>query len=420
MKLLGVHLPFWRDWKFADPAHFLNSEMLHSCHKFFFDHPLKWCKEVAGNHVLDTHYKTQHKHIGIRHFNLGISHVKQMTGCEHRDIQHTIVPMIAKASPTVTPLFVYSIHSLIEFIYKAQSPVHSDASLVSMIEALAEFHATKKAIINAEAWRGASGVKTDFNIPKLELMQSFTRNIKNNGTLMQYTADVTERLHITHCKLPFERTNQQASTFVDQIVALLNCDENICCFDLYLILCQTTQPLENIIVVEDEEISTTNLFSSFITHIHSNAECSFSGPRPFRNFFADPKGLLSSSGAIAFHVTVQPDRVGITVTQMQELYSFPHTAQYIDHYIYTTSRGVPTPLWSPSSGMVNVWHKCCIQQHSSFRSRHLMCSQVIQAHPCSEEHPFGVHDAVLLSRPDADNAMGQYSLLHCSCVLINV
>ena len=289
-----------------------------------------------------------------------------MTGHEHHDIQRTIVPMIAKASPAVTPLFVYSIHSLIKFIYKVQSPVHTDASLVSMIEALAEFHATKKAIIDAEARRGASGVKTDFNIPKLELMQSFARNIKNNGMLMQYTADVTECLHITHCKLPFERTNQQASTFVDQIVALLNRDENIHHFDLYLILCQTTQPLENIIVVDDEEVSTINPFSSFITCIHPNAECSFSGPCPFCNFFTDPKGLLSSSGAIAFHITVQPDCAGITVTQMQELYSSPHAAQYIDHYIYTTLRGVPTPLWSPSSGMVNVWHKYHIQQHSSF------------------------------------------------------
>jgi hypothetical protein len=82
LKLLGVHLLFWQDWRFADPAHFLNGEILHSCHKFFFDHPLKWCKEVAGHHILDTRYKTQHKQVGIRHFTSGISHIKQMTGRE--------------------------------------------------------------------------------------------------------------------------------------------------------------------------------------------------------------------------------------------------------------------------------------------------------------------------------------------------
>ena len=135
--------------------------------------------------------------------------------------------MIARASPTVTPLFVYTIRSLIEFIYKAQSPIHTDVSIASMVEALAKFHATRQAVIDAEARRGTVGVKSDFNIPKLELMQSFAHNIKDNGTLLQYTADVTERLHITHCKLPFEKTTCQASTFVDQVVNLLNRAENI-------------------------------------------------------------------------------------------------------------------------------------------------------------------------------------------------
>jgi hypothetical protein len=157
----------------------------------------------------------------------GPSRAVHNTSHEHRDIQQTIVPMISKATPSVTPHFVYCIRSLVEFIYKAQSPVHTDASITSMVEALSEFHETRQAIIDAEARRGISGVKTDFNIPKLEVMQSFARNIKDNGTLMQYTADVTERLLITHCKLPFERTSRQASTFMDQIVALLNREESI-------------------------------------------------------------------------------------------------------------------------------------------------------------------------------------------------
>jgi hypothetical protein len=418
LKLLGVHLPFWRDWRFADPAHFLNGEILHSCHKFFFDHLLKWCKEVAGHHILDTRYKTQHKRVGICHFTSGISHIKQMTGRKHHDIQRTIVPMISKATPSVTPHFVYCVRSLVEFIYKAQSPVHTDTSITSMVEALSEFHETRQAIIDAEARRGISRVKTDFNIPKLEVMQSFARNIKDNGTLMQYTADVTERLLITHCKLPFERTSRQASTFMDQIVALLNWEESIRQFDLYLIFHQSEEPLENIIALEDEEVSTINLASSLITCILPGKETSSAGPCPFRNFFADPKGLLSSSGTIAFHVTVTPDHKGLTVMEMQENYPFPNAVQYIANYIYVASGEEPTRLWSPSSGKFNLWHKCCIQQHSSFQSRHIMRSQVIQAYPRSDVYPFRAHDAVLLGHTDANNVMGKYFVLYCSCVLI--
>ncbi|KAG1906695.1 uncharacterized protein F5891DRAFT_1182102 [Suillus fuscotomentosus] len=33
--LSGVQLPFWRDWRFADPVIFLAPELLHTCHKIF-------------------------------------------------------------------------------------------------------------------------------------------------------------------------------------------------------------------------------------------------------------------------------------------------------------------------------------------------------------------------------------------------
>ncbi|KAI6101497.1 hypothetical protein EDD16DRAFT_1525911 [Pisolithus croceorrhizus] len=236
------------------------------------------------------------------------------------------------------PLFVYTIRSLIEFIYKAQNPVHTDASIASMVDALAEFHLNRQSIIDAGARCGTSGVKMDFNIPKLEVMQSFTRNIKDNGTLMQYTADVTERLLITHCKHSFERTSRQAEHFcgsdsspysiMKKIYTALTCTS----FSV-----KSTQLLENLIVIEDEEVSTINPLFSFMTRILPDEELSFSGPHRFCNFFTDPKGFLSSSGAVLFHVTVKPDH------------------------------------------------------------------QVIQAHPHSEEHPFGVHDTVLLSCPDTDN-----------------
>ena len=148
MKLLGVHQPFWRDWRFTDPAYFLMGEILHTCHKFFFDHVLKWCKEAAGNHLLDTRYKLQHKRVGIRHFASGVSHMKQMTGRDHRDIERTIVPVL---DGTVPPLFVYTVRSIMEFMYKAQQPVHTDSSITSMISALREFHATKHAILDTKA-----------------------------------------------------------------------------------------------------------------------------------------------------------------------------------------------------------------------------------------------------------------------------
>lgn len=396
IKLLGVHLPFWRNWKYANPMYFLIGEILHSGHKFLFDHPLKWCKEAAGSHILDTRYKAQHKRIGVRHFSSGISHINQMTGREHRDIQRTLVPMIAKASPNVTPLFVYCIRSIVEFIYRAQSPTHTDTSLASMVESLGKFHETKDAIIQAEARRGAKGVKNDFNIPKLELLQSFARNVKDNGALIQYTADVTERLHITHCKVPFERTNRNINSFVDQVVGLLNREENIRRFDLYHILRCSDIPLEAVVAIEDEAVAGIDPTLSFISRIAPEKEISFAGPRPYRNHFNNPRGSISSDGAIAFHVTILPDAGGLTAAEMQHSYHLSNFVDYFSNYVHTSGHD-PT-LWNPLRNTFDAWHKFRIQQHSSFRSRYIMKSQVVQAYPCSQERPLGAHDVVLINR----------------------
>ncbi|KAG2746062.1 hypothetical protein P692DRAFT_201695504, partial [Suillus brevipes Sb2] len=105
------------------------------------------------------------------------------------------------------PDFVHAICFLTEFIYQTQSPVHTDLSIDAMVHSLHMFHRLKQAILNADAWRGKSGMIDNFLIPKMELFHSFVWSIRDHGGLIQYSADVSERLLITHCKFPFERTN---------------------------------------------------------------------------------------------------------------------------------------------------------------------------------------------------------------------
>ncbi|KAG2344901.1 hypothetical protein BDR05DRAFT_998905 [Suillus weaverae] len=195
--LSGVHMPFWHDWAFTCPSVFLTAKVLHTCIKFFADHPLNWIKEAVGKPELDTCFMVQHKRVGTHHFTKGVTHVNQITGWEHQDIQHTIIASIAGATP---PRFIHSIC--------AQNLVHSPDSLKSMVQALSDFHAFKDAIVDAEARRGKKGVKEDFFIQKLELLQSFRGMVERLGTLMQFLADMTEHLLITHCKHLFKRTSR--------------------------------------------------------------------------------------------------------------------------------------------------------------------------------------------------------------------
>ncbi|KAI6115800.1 hypothetical protein EDD17DRAFT_1470754 [Pisolithus thermaeus] len=389
-QLLGVHLLFFRNWKNSDPSCFLVPEVLHSLHKFFWDHVLKWCKEVVGTDELDARYKVHHKRVGVRHFNSGISRATQMTGCEYRDIQRTIVAMIAGAAP---PAMVQSIRALIDFIYLAQRHVHTESSIGDMEASLAEFHATKHSILEA----GGRAGKDNFNIPKLELMLSFADAIRRSGGLIQYSADVSERLLITHCKVPFTRTNRQ-SDFAEQIVCLLDHEERIRLLDVYLLLHEHDEPLVN--AAEDEEnLCSTDPASTWISRVAPGEQHHFKAPRSIRNLFT--KGLMSNGATAALSVTVTPDRSKLKIADISNLYALPDLTtrlnEYVARHAESTTSG-PTPRVFDE---IAVWYKFRIQQYSTCRPSVIMPSQVVQAQPPSSDFPFGNCDIVLL------NANGQ-------------
>ena len=147
--LSRVYLPFWCDWLFSNLYVFLVLEILHTLDKFFFNHILKWCKEVIGDE-LNKIFKAQYKHIVAYHFTGGVSYVKQITKQEHHDIQRTLVTIIA-TTPNIDPSFLQAIQAMINFIYQAQSPVYTKSSIKKMEHALHEFHDHKHVIVNARA-----------------------------------------------------------------------------------------------------------------------------------------------------------------------------------------------------------------------------------------------------------------------------
>jgi Plavaka transposase len=211
--LNGVHKPFWCNWHGADPANFLTPEILHAYHKFFFDHPLAWCKKLLGATELDERFKSLHVRVGYRHLGAGVSTLKQISGRDHRNLQCTIVAIITGATP---PTFVMSIRALVDFIYQVQAPTFTDTSIRGFLEALQEFHDIKSIILETGDRSGKKGPMAHFNIPKLELLQHFGRSVRALGSPMQWTADVTEHLHVINCKQPFRATNHH--NFEEQCV----------------------------------------------------------------------------------------------------------------------------------------------------------------------------------------------------------
>ena len=112
--LSSMHKPFWRDWALSDPLQFLTSEPLHHWHKQFWDHDVKWCINAVGASELDFCFSIIQPLTGFHHFSGGISKLKQVTGSKHHNIQHYIIPLIARA---VSSDFLVAICSLMDFRY---------------------------------------------------------------------------------------------------------------------------------------------------------------------------------------------------------------------------------------------------------------------------------------------------------------
>ena len=205
LHLNGVHEPFWHDWVLSDPSQFLTPEPLHHWHKEFWDHDAKWCIRVVGAAEIDFRFAVLHPHTGFRHFSGGISSLKQVTGWEHRDMQHYIILLIAGAVPKD---FLIAVRSLMDFWYLAQAQAIDNDACGRIQAALSQFHIHKESIIQSGGRLGKKNhVINNWYIPKLEFMQSVAPSIIANGASIQWSADVTKCAHITVIKNPASTTN---------------------------------------------------------------------------------------------------------------------------------------------------------------------------------------------------------------------
>ena len=374
--LSGAHKPFWHDWYLADPFYFLMPEILHTCHKFFYDHPLQWCINAVGAVELDSRFKSLHPRVSFRHFGNGVAHVKQMTGREHRDIQRSIVAVIAGA---VSPRFLRAICALIDFIYQVQSPYLSESAIASFVDSLHKFHKEKTAITDAGARRGSKGPIFHFNIPKLKIWHHFTQSTRMMGAPIQWTADVTERLHITEVKFTFGLTNH--CNFKEQCARILDRLEQVWLFDLYCQLCICGG------------LTLSSPVNEAVPETLITAQC------PIQNYFS--KGLVSPNSLAAFHFNKSPDITSISIGEAARMYTlldlwpalgdFARRLSHRQHHGCWISRGCPNVGFD----RICIWYRFKVQLCSAHDELIVEPVQTVQALPPSQEYPHGKCDTVM-------------------------
>ena len=214
-RLSGVNMPFWRNYPLSCPSWFLTPEMLHIFHKKFWDHDCKWCINTLGTAEIDFRFSVLQPIIGLCHFKGGISLLKQVMGRTHQDVQCFIVGVIAGFT---TRDVVITIRALMDFRYRAQAYRITDKDAELIRSALQEFHSHKDSILASEL-RRRTGNKpiNNWYILKLELLKNVAPSISRVSITIEWSADVTEHVHINQIKDPAWGSNNN------------NYDPQICC-----------------------------------------------------------------------------------------------------------------------------------------------------------------------------------------------
>ena len=428
-RLNGVHRPFWRDWPLSDPSEFFTPEPLHHWHKMFWDHDAQWCIRAVGPAEIDFRFSILHPHTGFRQFPEGISNLKQVTGREHRDIQRYLVAIIADHIPKD---FLIAIRALADFRYLSQAPEISDEVCTQINRVLLEFHDHKDAIITAGARTGKGGrVIDNWHIPKLEFLQSVTSSISNSGASIQWSADHTERCHITEIKVPSRSTNNQG--YESQICRYLDRDEKCRQFDLATAIREARIDFRHLIgpgelddcnliddldepndstlavidstsgLLSDIQLATGTL-SSGTTQRHADyfelADALEQGmyprsPLPHRTFVR---------GRTALHLRRDPNMT-LTINDAMNKFNLPDLRGALADFFRHGGDNPPLVGGRRTANAnaqipfdyIQIWTKLRLQNHAYHAPHDILPAQTVNASPPSESWTFGHSDVVLVN-----------------------
>ena len=435
-RLNGVHRPFWRDWPLSDPSVFFTPEPLHHWHKMFWDHDAKWCINAVGAAEIDLRFAILHPHTGFHQFNEGISKLKQVTGREHRDIQRYLVSVIADAVPKD---FLIAIRSLMDFRYLAQALEITDQICTEIDTALQKFHDNKHAIILAGARTGKGNKVIDnWYIPKLELLQSVTSSIRENGAAIQWSADVTERCHITEIKEPSNSTNNQE--YESQICRYLDRADKCRRFDVATAIHEARIDFRHLTDLpgsesfndddglsenpEEDPLPIVSTTADLLTHIRPVAPVTGTIRRN-ANYFELAKALQQGlyprsplpfrtlvQGNTALHLTRDPTMKTMSIEDVMKVFNLPDLRGALADFLTRIDNGIPFHIGGRRIGSIDsllpfdnlqVWTKVQVQNRSYFPPHSILPPQTINSSPPSDSSgwTYGQSDVVLINTDNA-------------------
>ncbi|THG94848.1 hypothetical protein EW026_g6702 [Hermanssonia centrifuga] len=160
-----IYEPFWRHLPYADIYLSITPDVLHQLYQGVVKHLVSWIKAAYDPAELNAR-------------------------CRRMPPNHNSI------------FGLRAVRALMDFVYLAQYPIHSDESLAAMEDALQRFHDDKDTFI-------VLGIRMDFNLPKLHFLRHYLLFIYRFGTTDNFNTEYTERLHIDFAKEAYRASNRK-------------------------------------------------------------------------------------------------------------------------------------------------------------------------------------------------------------------
>ncbi|KAG0692585.1 hypothetical protein DFH29DRAFT_985732 [Suillus ampliporus] len=200
-----LYHPFWEELPHCNIYNVITPDVLHQLYQGLVKHMISWIKSACGEAEIDARCKCLPPNHNVCLFMKGISVLSRVSGMEHQQICRFLLGIIIDiclpdgASPVK---LIRAVRGILDFLYLAQYPCHSDLTLELLSEALNRFHDNKAIFVDL-------GIRSSFNLPKLHSFRHYLTMIRMFGTTDNYNTEYTEQLHIDLAKDAYCATNHK-------------------------------------------------------------------------------------------------------------------------------------------------------------------------------------------------------------------
>ncbi|KAG8771371.1 hypothetical protein FRC12_003652 [Ceratobasidium sp. 428] len=208
LSILGLKKwwPWWANLPTVEFATCITPDLLHQLHKgVFMGHALRWVQRKLGKPAVDERFSSMTRAQDLRHFQRGISVVKQWTGREAKEMEKIFVPLIAEHGELSDDLVAF-LRSLLDFTYIARAARLTDGELDELREAHSEMHRLKHSLVTPKIYRNLKRLDA---IPKWHMLSHYVESIRDLGTPDGYNTESPEYLHIVYVKRGWAASNKR-------------------------------------------------------------------------------------------------------------------------------------------------------------------------------------------------------------------